>query len=147
MTVKEYLKRTRKEQAELKYLTELREEKWYTLLPKGITYDRDKVQVSPIDMLSETAAEINLLDRKIAEIAARLEAHKETAIGMINTLEDSTERLVLMMYYLTYVTDDNGVVKKTTWEDVARKIDYSISTVYWIHDKAIEHLNQKYKSL
>lgn len=147
MTVKEYLKRTRKEAAELKYLTEVREAKWYSLLPKGISYDRDKVQTSPVDVLSQTAAEINALDKKIAEITTKLAKHKAFALEMVNSLDDSNERMVLMMYYLTYKVDDKGIEHKFTWEDIAERIDYSRSSVYQIHDRAIVHISQKYKSL
>ena len=55
---KDYFRQIRKEQLEIFHLSSMIEREELTLLPKGLRYDTDKVQVSPEDILARSAAEI-----------------------------------------------------------------------------------------
>ena len=61
------------------------------LLPAAIRYDKDKVQSSPEDAISKIVAELNLLERRMAEVqyqkAKRIE---EIDSAYLNKLDTST---------------------------------------------------------
>lgn len=143
MTAKKYLKCVRKEQKQLMVLMDIREKKRLSLLPKAIVYDRDKVQTSPIDKLSETVAEINSLDKTIERMLGDLARHQTMILEEIERLDNSEARAVMIMYYLTLITEkkDKAMIQRmATWEDVAERLYFSRSKVFQLHDDAVARM-------
>ena len=143
MTAKKYLKCVRKEQKQLMVLMDIREKKRLSLLPKAIVYDRDKVQTSPIDKLSETVAEINSLDKTIERMLGDLARHQTMILEEIERLDNSEARAVMIMYYLTLITEkkDKAMIQRmATWEDVAERLYFSRSKVFQLHDDAVTRM-------
>lgn len=142
MKVKEYFRQIRKEQKELWHLKETIGLRHMQLLPKAIRYDKDHVQTSPYDTISETMVWIADQTRKLEALSARLEARRSKAIDMVSALTESDEREVMRLYYLE---STNGRLR--TWEEVAEIMNYSIQTIFIVHGKALKNIEKDNKTL
>lgn len=112
---------------------ELRREELVTkLLPKAITYDKDRVQTTPEDRVAVVMAEVDELDRKIEALKCkRFEAIQEITQDL-DQLEDSRERLILDAYYLS----------GQSMESIADYLNYSLSHTYRIRDSGVENMRK-----
>lgn len=135
---KTYLRSIRSEQREIRVLTEMRENVYLSLLPPAIRYDKDKVQVSPEDMVSERMARVCELDKEIDKRLAILDLHRAEAFRKIQEIENDNGRTVLLLYYLQ--TKKDG--KSYKWSDVAKDMSYSEENVKKIHGRALQELNK-----
>lgn len=109
-----------------------REEMITSLLPKAITYDKDRVQTTPEDRVAIVMAEVDELDRKIEALKyRRFEAIREIAQD-IDLLEDSRERAIIDAYYLT----------GEPMEKIAEYLNYSLSHVYRLRDSGVEKMGK-----
>lgn len=113
------------------------EELHSSLLPAGIRYDKVAVQTSPTDAMSENIAIIADYEAQLAKTVAGLVVRSKAAQKWIARLEDSNERQVLMIYFLSF--------KQHTWEDVAAEMDYSVDSIYKIYRSGLEHLEAIWK--
>lgn len=136
-TVKEYLYQIRHERREMEELKDRIEELHSSLLPAGIRYDKVAVQTSPTDAMSENIAIIADYEAQLAKTVAGLVVRSKAAQKWIARLEDSNERQVLMIYFLSF--------KQHTWEDVAAEMDYSVDSIYKIYRSGLEHLEAIWK--
>lgn len=132
---KTFLKNIRNETLELKELQERHAWLWGEILPKGMQLKDIQVQTSiENDKLGENRAEAIDLEKMIEKKMHHLvERHMQAEI-YINKLEDSRQRLVLELYYLS--------IDRKTWTDVAKKMGYSESVIYDIHGDALVELNK-----
>lgn len=135
--VKRFLYAVRDEQKEIAELEERIADLRASLLPSAIRYDKDSVQTSVSDTITDKMIKIAeydaLLDRKLA----RLYARRAKAQKLIDTLTDSLERQVLSIYFLS-----DG---RPTMEQVAGKLSYSFPHTYRMYKSGIEHLRSKLK--
>lgn len=134
MTAKQYLRLIRSEQKELKILKEKKETIYYSLLPSAIRYDKDNIQTSPEDMLSEKVVKMADLTREIDEHIKYLENHKADAMHMIRQIKTPICRQVLILYYLT-VKENNEL---TSWADVSEIICLGDRQTQRIHKEALK---------
>ena len=132
MTVKQFLYSVRDEQKEIEELTDRIYEMRMSLLPSGIRYDTDKVQTSPEDKLSECEAKIADYSTMLGQKKEALIQRRHRAQEMIDLLEDSRERQVLDIYFLS--------VKRLSMEDVSALIGYSRKQTYRIYKSALQNL-------
>lgn len=134
MNVKSFLYRVKREMREVQIkqmqIAQIRS----SLLPSGIRYDVDKVQTSPSDPMIRVMARIDEMEREIAGDFEQMQADFSDARKMIESLEDSRERSVLTLYFLT-----PGVERM---DDVSCMISYSRSRTYEIYNNAINHLSE-----
>lgn len=137
--IKETLKQVRKAQIEIKHILRLIEREELTLLPKAIRYDRDKVQISPDDILARSAAEIADMKEELSKSFIMLRNKMGYAESLISKLDDTDEREVLRYYYL----DNNCNGGLMTWADVAEVMGFNERTIYRIHGSALVHLAEK----
>ena len=79
--------------------------------------------------LDAAAALAGDVDAKLRELAAA----KRAALGVINRLDDSRQRAVLLAYY---VNCRRGGMRKG-WEDVAMELHYSLAQVKRVRDAAL----------
>ena len=135
--VKEYFRQIRKEQLEIMHLAEMIQHEEWTLLPKAVTYDKDKVQISPEDILARSAAEIVEMQEELGRSIMILKRKKAGAEAMIIKLENSDEREVLRYYYL-----DSIKGQLLRWEDVAEKMHRDKRQIFRIHGNALKNLSQ-----
>lgn len=134
MNVKSFLYRVRREMREIQIkqmqIAQIRS----SLLPSGIRYDVDKVQTSPSDQISEVMARADEIDRRIAADVDAMQEDLFKAMDMIDALEDSRERQVLTLYFLTPTVN--------RMEDVAEIMSYSVRQVFTIYEEALKHCSE-----
>lgn len=135
--VKEYFRQIRKEQLEIMHLAEMIQHEELSLLPKAVTYDKDKVQISPEDILARSAAEIVEMQEELGRSILILKRKKAGAEAMIIKLENSDEREVMRYYYL-----DSLKGQLLRWEDVAEKMHRDKRQIFRIHGNALKNLSQ-----
>lgn len=127
----EYLQRPRKLELSIMRLSLQHDELQACLLPAAIRYDKDVVQTSPEDKLSEVAAAVLDLEKKIQRLRsqkARLLLEINAAIDKL----DDKDAVILTAYY----------VKRMTMSDVADVIDKSLQHTYRLRKKAVQHLSE-----
>lgn len=100
------------------------------LLPPAIRYDKDKVQVTPSDKVSEIVAEIDEIDRKIAVLIADNLAAIQEVSNAIDQLDDELEKTILYGYLLA----------GRSMVSISNDIHYSRQHTYRIYQQAIKHV-------
>ena len=142
IVAKQYLRSIRSEQCEIRVLKEMREDAYLSLFPPAIRYDKDKVQVSPQDVMPDRMSKICELDKEIDQRLAELDAHRAEAFRLIQKLDSDIGRTILMLYYLNSRKDG----KAYTWADVSKQIQYSEDRTKHIHGKMLQQINRYLES-
>lgn len=132
---KTFLKNIRNETLELKELQERHAWLWGEILPKGMKPKEIQVQttIEP-DKLGDNRAAAVDLEKEIEEMMHALVRKHLRAEKYINQLEDSRQRLVLQLYYLS--------IDRRTWSDVSKIMGYSESVIYDIHGDALVEMDK-----
>lgn len=136
--LKQFFRDIRKEQEEIQQLKILIQEKEMELMPKALTYDKDRVQVSPDDIFSKTCAAISDLEMELGQSIMILAKKQMQAEQLIRKIDDSNERKVMRYYYLTVI---DGHVP--TWNQVGIRMNYYESYVKKLHGQALLSLAKK----
>lgn len=134
MTIKDFLYQVKRERLEVEQLNNEIDQMHTSLLPAGIRYDKDKVQTSPSDSMSEAVAQIVDYETQLGQRLAKLYANKRYAETLIVQLEDSRERQVITLFFLS--------IKPLRMEDVAVRMDYSVQRCWQFYDSALENLEK-----
>lgn len=100
------------------------------LLPSAIRYDKDKVQSTPRDQLSETVAKINEMERQVEELKAERSALIINVNNMIEKLDNDIEKAVLTEWY----------INRTRPSRIAGNIGYSERQMYRCKREGVRHL-------
>ncbi|MBR3360031.1 MAG: DUF1492 domain-containing protein [Lachnospiraceae bacterium] len=130
-----FLKSIRNETLELKELQERHAWLWGEILPKGMRPKEIQVMTSiEPDKLGDNRAAAVDLEKEIEEMMHQLVMKHLRAEKYINQLEDSRQRLVLELYYLS--------IDRRTWSDVAKTMGYSESVIYDIHGDALVEMDK-----
>lgn len=102
------------------------------LLPGAVRYDRDKVQSTPTDKMSDVMARVDELEREIEQ----LKLEKARAIieisDIIEKLDNDKEKAVLTAFY----------IKAASMETVAGIVCYSVRHTYLLRKQGVEHLKE-----
>lgn len=102
------------------------------LLPAAITYDKDRVQVTPEDHMAETMAEVADLDAEI-EILQRRRARQIRLISKaLDQLEDSREKAILEAYY----------IGRKSMNEIAEHMSYSLQHTYRLKRDGVENMRK-----
>lgn len=105
------------------------------LLPAAITYDKDRVQVTPEDHMAETMAEVADLDAEI-EILRRRRARQIRMIsGALDQLEDGREKAILEAYY----------IGRKSMNEIAEHMSYSLQHAYRLKKDGVEKMRKMRK--
>ena len=137
MGVKRFLYAVRDEQREIAELEERIADLRASLLPSAIRYDKDAVQTSVSDTITDKMIKIAEYDALLEKKIAGLYARRARAQKLIDLLPDSLERQVLSIYFLS---DD-----RPTMEQVAGKLNYSVQHTFRIYASGLDHLRGRYK--
>ena len=102
------------------------------LLPGAVRYDRDKVQSTPTDKMSDVMARVDELDREIEQLR-REKASLIIEIGdAIEKLEDDNEKTVLTEFYIA----------RAPMTQAADAINYSVRRAYDFRKRGVIHLRE-----
>ena len=102
------------------------------LLPAAITYDKDRVQVTPEDHMAETMAEVADLDAEI-EILQRRRARQIRLISKaLDQLEDGREKAILEAYY----------IGRKSMNEIAEYMSYSLQHTYRLKRDGVENMRK-----
>lgn len=106
-----------------------------SLLPAAVTYDTDRVQVTPDDRVASIMAEVADIDARIEELK-REKAETIMQISQeIDQLEDSRERVVLDAYYMGH----------QSMTEISEYLHYSLPHTYRLRDSGIENMRKMRK--
>lgn len=133
--VKEYFKSLRTEQREINHLSQMIQREELTLLPKAITYDKDRVQTSPDDKLLASMAEMDEMRKELSRSITILKNKQAKAEAYIIRLDVPEEREVMRYYYL-----DTQGSRLLSWDDVGELMELGMRSVYRFHGNAISKL-------
>lgn len=100
------------------------------LLPSGIRYDKDAVQVSPSDPMFNIISKVADLQRERDLIYKSMTSCLDNVNYVIDRLPDQADRLMMRYRWLSCME----------WDDIAQKMDYSVEWCYKHNAKAIKHL-------
>jgi len=137
-TAKEYLEQLKAVDVRIQQdLERLEELKYSASGLRAITYDSDKVQVSPSDRLGAAVARYVDLDEKINAEIDRFVDLKNHVIEQIQGLDDPAYIQILFKVYVQY----------KTLKESAPEVGYSYSTILLKHGEALEAFSEKYAPL
>ena len=132
MTAKEFLYTIRDEKSEIEEIQDRISSIRASLLPKGIRYDTPRVQTSPADSMADKMNQVIEYEKMLEERVKELCKKRVKAQRMIDALEDTKERQVLNLYFLSE--------RRLRMQEVSEQIGYSESRTYDIYNAALGHL-------
>ena len=132
MNVKQFLYSIRDEYKEIEELKMRIEELGTSLLPQGIRYDKDRVQTSPTDMTTDRMSELGDYEAMLQRKLVRLNRRRMLAQIRINALNDSKQRQILDLYFLSG--------RRYTMTDVAALVGYSREQTYRLYCQALRNM-------
>lgn len=131
---KKHLRSIRYDQVKIMQLMDKRDELRLSLYPKAITYDGDRVQTSPEDVLSERVSALFEIEDKINRVGYDLDVKVVKTRAVIRDIPDDRCRDLLTLYY-TSLTRDGRLYR---WEDVAGEIGRATTYIIQkLHPKAL----------
>lgn len=128
----DFLMQIRREEIIIRRKETQRDELRACLLPGAVRYDRDKVQSTPTDKMSDVMARVDELDREIEQLR-REKASLIIEIGdAIEKLEDDNEKTVLTEFYIA----------RAPMTQAADAINYSVRRAYDFRKRGVIHLGE-----
>ena len=137
MTAKEFLRRTikiRREIAELE--SRIQEVRVSHMSPKAISYN-DMPKAHNHTDLSDYYAKVEIYVDLLFDKEKELLGVNAEIVMMVDRIEDPDERRVLMLRYL------DG----KTWTAISHAIPCSERAVYYLHGRALQHLDEILQSV
>lgn len=126
MKASEELSYIREAQQDIIVMSERSEYLRSTLYGRAIRYDRDKVQTSPADLMSERLSEVCDHDARIRKRQKKLDRRKDIMRENLERLDNPDHIRVLDLFYLSLTS--NG--RLLSWNDVAKAVGKSRRTVF-----------------
>lgn len=128
----DFLMQIRRKEINIRRKETQRDELRACLLPGAVRYDRDKVQSTPTDKMSDVMARVDELDREIEQLR-REKASLIIEIGdAIEKLEDDNEKTVLTEFYIA----------RAPMTQAADAINYSVRRAYDFRKRGVIHLGE-----
>lgn len=141
MDVKKYLYQVKHEIREIQLKRMELKQMERSLLPRGIRYDKDKVNATPHDPMEQAVRQIEAageLEEELKQSIQRLDSRYRTAYQMIESLEESIQRQILHMYFLSG--------KEYSMDQIACLLPMSRASTYREYRKALDILNKKFET-
>lgn len=109
---------------------------------KAVTYDKDRVQVSPSDQMPDVVAELVEVQEEYAGAIAECFRHIHKCEDMIGELHSAKQIEVLRW---RYIEDNAG--RQYYFSEIAEKMQMeNVSSVIRLHKRAIRSFENKYKN-
>lgn len=141
MKAKEYLTNIRRQRLHALSLHE-RLEEIHTQMAgvKAITYDKDRVQISPSNTMEELFVKYDALSDKFVRTMLKYNAAVEKAKRQIDEMPKETQREILTLRYLE--DGENG--RQRTFEEIACIMHKSYEWVCHLHGYALKEFERMY---
>jgi hypothetical protein len=138
MTAKEYLLQLDTLRDEIES-TNLALEKIFTEASgiKAITYDKDRVQVSPSNHAENFMVKLAELGDEYAQMQMKYKLERDKRIAMINGLSNPIHVRILRKRY----------IDGKTFEEIAVALHYTYRHVTRLHGSALQEFSVKYKDV
>ena len=138
MTAKEYLQQLDTLRDEIES-TNLALEKIFTEASgiKAITYDKDRVQVSPSNHAENFMVKLAELGDEYAQMQMKYKLERDKRIAMINGLSNPIHVRILRKRY----------IDGKTFEEIAVTLHYTYRHVTRLHGSALQEFSAKYKDV
>ena len=137
MTAREFLRRTIKIKKEIDELeNRIKEVRASYMAPRAIQYDDMPKAHRPTD-LSDYYARVEIYVNMLLEKEKELIGTHADIVMTVDRIEDPDERRVLMLRY----------IDGKSWIAIARAIPCSERAVYYIHGRALRHLEEILQSI
>ena len=130
--VYKFLNAPHRKRMEIRRKEKVIEELRFSLLPRAIQYDADKVQSSPEDQLSKMMARISELEDDIKRLKVE---HSKLIIKVSNEIEkldDDIQKIVLIEWY----------INKTHIQNIMKDVGCSERSVYRHKREGVKKLRQ-----
>lgn len=124
----------RNEQKEIIILRGQIEEAELALLPSAIRYDRDKVQTSPDDPMIRMMEKVEKYQELLRLHLESIYEKRQLAIRIIRRLDDTAERQILELYFLS--------ASRPTLSQVGEVVGYSRAQTYRIYRRALDKIKR-----
>lgn len=106
-------------------------------LPGAITYDKERVQISPKNFTEEVLCDAHDLESEIEEDLASIDGFRRVVYERVMQLTDIQEQTLLMYYYF------DGY----SYDSTANCMNMSTRNVYRIENDALEHYGELLEKL
>ena len=137
MTAKEFLRRTTKIRKEIDELeNRIKDVRASYMAPRAIQDDDMPKAHSPTDLSDYYARVEVFVYMLLAKEKELIGVHADIMLT-VDRLEDPDERRVLMLRY----------IDRKTWLDISRAIPCSERAVYYLHGRALRHLDEILQSI
>lgn len=137
MTAREFLRRTIKIKKEIDELeNRIKEVRASYMAPRAIQYDDMPKAHRPTD-LSDYYARVEIYVNMLLEKEKELIGTHADIVMTVDRIEDPDERRVLMLRY----------IDEKSWVSIAHAIPCSERAVYYIHGRALRHLEEILQSI
>lgn len=130
MTVKEFLKGGRLLNREILELTEARTRAFNAACGCAVDTSAERVQTTSANGSEGKFLAYAAYGTEIEERIRELNGYRQRMLEIINRVENTTYRSLLIAYYINC----------KTWEQVADDLHYSIRTVHRLHKNALQQI-------
>lgn len=141
MTAKEYLRKVhdmrRRQDRLLERLIELKEQAQGI---KAITYDKDRVQTSPVNRFEELMVRLADLETRYAFAIARYNTEIQQIEAQIESLDNADYEEVLRLRYLVKTPN----YKPMRLEEIALRMHKSYPRIRHMHGEALEEFRRRF---
>lgn len=117
---------------EIELLQSKKQQLEWSLLPAGIRYDKDRVQVSPEDSMMTICADIAEVDAKITKLALKRAEQVKVVYDTVGKMADMGEQKVIIQRY----------IDRTPVKEIAKNVHYSVDWVQKKRKDGVDHLTE-----
>lgn len=108
---------------------------------RGIAYDTDKVQTSPDDNLARTFIRIEKQREKWERLRVKYDEAVRIRIERVSSLDNPAYAEILSLRYI----DLKPTGRFQTFEEISKKMGYTIERTWHIHGEALAAFARKYR--
>lgn len=138
-----FLKSIRQKKKEVQLIEDEEMELRLSMLPSGIRYDTDKVQITPRDPMPEYSERLEKIEKKESQHKIALLKDIARAQDIINAMPTPEHRMILKLRYLTDKRDQDGKTRQMTWEEIGKIMGFSADHAKGkLHGHAIQEARQ-----
>ena len=122
--VKAYLRRLKGISDDINVIKAQMENLRLSMLPQGVSYDKDPVQTSPQDPMANFAAKLDELGRELAERQKEYETVFDEISAVICAVKNGDARVILAKRYIGF----------KCWQDIESEVPYCVRVLHRKHN-------------